>query len=63
MAHRLEELSKEEGEKLTMALQKVLEEFNCEMGIISTIQLLKRIEEPVLSPIQSDGINPEKETE
>lgn len=66
MASRLEELSKEEGIELTKALQEVLETFNCELGVVSNIQLLKRVEdkEPILSPIQpNDGNSEETKTD
>ena len=36
------ELTFEEGEALTKDLQAVLEKHNAEMGVVSSIQLLKR---------------------
>ncbi len=47
------ELTKEEGEALTKDLQAVLEKHGCDMGVVATIQLLKRVEakpEDVLTP-------------
>lgn len=41
--YSLEELSKEEGEKLTIELQAVLAKYNAEMGVSSSIQLLRRV--------------------
>lgn len=56
MAYELKELSKEEGEALTKDLQEVLTKHNCEMGVVSSIQLLKRVETPIESPIQEKDL-------
>lgn len=40
------ELTKEEGDALTKELQDVLAKHNAEMGVVSSIQLLKRVEIP-----------------
>lgn len=55
MTHSTRELTKEEGEALTKDMQAVLEKHNCDMGVVASIQLLKRVtlepkEEPVPSP-------------
>ena len=57
MSYELKELTKEEGDALTKDLQEVLAKHNCEMGVTSAIQLLKRVEtsEPTVSPIQIHG--------
>lgn len=39
------ELTQEEGEALTKDLQEVLVKHNAELGVVSSIQLLKRVEE------------------
>lgn len=52
------ELTKEEGEALTKDLQEVLKKHNAEMGVISSIQLLKRVEEEIKSPFIENGENP-----
>ncbi len=62
MAYKLEELSKEEGDKLTAELQEVLARYDAEMGVSSSIQLLKRVEikEPIPSPAEfTNGTDPE----
>ena len=41
----MRELNKEEGEALTKDLQAVLEKHNAELGVIASIQLLKRDDE------------------
>lgn len=53
--YRLEELSPEEGAKLTADMQKVLEKYDAELGVTSSIQLLKRVSTSVLSPIQPNA--------
>lgn len=57
------ELTPEETASLTKDLQEVLIKHNCEMGVTSTINLMKRIDE-IPSPY-TDGDNPEntKETD
>ncbi len=39
------ELTFEEGQALTKDLQAVLEKHNAELGVVSSIQLLKRIDD------------------
>lgn len=41
----MRELTKEEGEALTKDIQVVLEKHNAELGVIASIQLLKRDDE------------------
>jgi len=38
----MRELTKEEGDALTKDIQEVLEKHNAELGVIASIQLLKR---------------------
>lgn len=54
MEHETRPLSPEEMEALTKDLQEVLEKHNAEMGVTSTITLMKR---EILSPLQPDGEN------
>lgn len=61
--YRLEEMSPEEGKALTAELQEVLKKYDAEMGVTSSIQLLKRVhntpapaDAPVVSPIQEDDL-------
>ena len=59
MEHITRELTKEEGDALTKDLQDVLEKHNAEMGVISSIQLLKRVPKEIISPfIPKNGDNP-----
>lgn len=61
MPYKLEELSPEVGEQLKAELQAVLAKYDAEMGVTSSIQLLKRVEakDPVPSPfIVNEGENP-----
>lgn len=52
--YRLEPMSKEEGQTLTDALQEVLKKFDAELGVVSNIQLLKRVKvEPKAEPVES----------
>ncbi len=44
MSYTTRELTKEEGEALTKDMQEVLERHNADMGVIASIQLLKREE-------------------
>lgn len=55
MTYKLEELSKEEAEQITAELTAVLDKWNVEMGVSSSINIMKRVEEGVLSPLQPDG--------
>lgn len=50
MDYELEEMSQEDGQKLTDDLQKILAKHNAEMGVVSTIKLYKRIPKAVPSP-------------
>lgn len=52
MPYDLIELSKEEGDKITEELKVILEKYDCEMQITSTITILKRVpkEENIESP-------------
>lgn len=52
---KLTELTKEEAEALTKDLTAVLEKHNCELGIKSTIELLKRVEDTPSTYIEHDG--------
>jgi len=45
------ELTKEEAEALTKDLKEVLEKHSAELGVVSSIQLLKRVEVP-----KEDGV-------
>jgi len=40
------ELTIEEAQALTKDLQEVLKKHNCEMGVVSSIQLMKYVESP-----------------
>ncbi len=53
----LKELSKEEGEALTKDMQEVLVKHGCEMSVVASIQLLKRVPKDIVSPIQPDDLN------
>lgn len=44
MPYTTVELTKEEGDALTKDLQEVLAKHNAELGVVSSIQLLKRVE-------------------
>lgn len=57
--YELKELTKQEGEALTKDLQDVLAKHGCEMGVVSNIQLLKRVakSESTVSPIQIENGN------
>lgn len=63
MEYTTRELTQEEGAELTKDLQDVLKKHNAEMGVVSTIQLLKRVEvkeEGVPSPfiVKTNGDTP-----
>lgn len=58
----LRPLTKEEGEALTAELQAVLEKHNAELGVSSSIQLLRREAQPVPSPAEFIPDGPESET-
>lgn len=63
--YRLEELPKEEGDKLTKELQNVLAKYDAEMQVTSKIEILKRVpikSESVISPIQLNDGDSGKET-
>ena len=53
MTYKLEELSKEEAEQITAELTAILDKYDVEMGVSSSINIMKRVEEGVLSPLQS----------
>ena len=53
--YELVEFPKEEADKLTKELQDVLAKYNGEMGVTSTITLLKRVPKEIISPIQPNG--------
>ncbi len=61
------ELTKEEGDALTKDLQEVLKKHNAEMGVVSSIQLLKRVEitKDIVSPFvpPHNGEHPDQTTE
>ena len=48
------ELTKEEADALTKDMMEVLEKHGAEMGVLASIQLLKR-EEEILSPYNENG--------
>ncbi len=54
MTHTTRELTKEEGDALTKDMQAVLEKHGAELGVIASVQLLKRVEtpEPIPSPVE-----------
>jgi len=52
MEYTTRELTPEEGQELTKDLQEVLKKHGAEMGVISSIQLLKRVEPPTPSPYE-----------
>ena len=56
MSYSLEELTPEQAKALTDDLQAVLEKHNAEMGVVSNIQLLRRVEK------QEDVNDTSKET-
>lgn len=66
MAHNLKELTKEEAEQLTKELTAVLEKYNCEIGVKSSIEILKRVEikqeDGVESPYIENGNTGESTT-
>lgn len=41
--YELEELNTEESESLTKDMQAILEKYNCEMGVKSSIFIMKRV--------------------
>jgi len=57
------QMTKEEFEALSKDLEEVLNKHNAEIGVSSSIQLLKREEEPVISPFMTNGDNPNKTEE
>lgn len=61
--YQLTEPTKEEAEALTKDLQEVLAKHNCEMGVTSAIQLLKRVPKDTLSPLQREDLNNEPESD
>lgn len=69
--YTLQELTKEEADALTKDLQEVLKKHNCEMGVTSSINLMKRVEneietsnEDIPSPyVENETSITEKETD
>lgn len=52
------ELTNEEAEALTKDLNELLERHNCEIGVLSKIQLLKRVDkEEIKNPFMPNGDN------
>ena len=65
--YTLKDLSPEEAKKVTEELQAVLAKYDCDMGVTSTINIMKRVpvptnSEPILSPIQPNNPNGEPNT-
>ena len=58
---KLQELTKEEAEALTKDLQEVLAKHNCEMGVKSSIELLKRVEETPSPYLNGENDNTKEE--
>lgn len=57
-------LTKEEAEALEKDLTAVLEKHNCDMGVVASIQIMKRSEEGIPSPfIENNAENPDKTKE
>lgn len=56
-------LTKEEGDALTAEMIAVLEKYNAEMGVKSTIEILKRVPKDIVSPFmpKNDGNNDKTE--
>lgn len=57
--YTLNELTKEEADALTHDLQEVLKKHNCEMGVTSAINLMKRVEKGIPTPF---NVNDEPNT-
>lgn len=55
MSYSLKELTSEEAESIAKEIQAVLEKYDCEMGVVASMQIMKRQEDAVLSPMQPDG--------
>lgn len=68
MNYELKELSPEEAKQITDELQAILAKYDCEMGVTSSINIMKRQElaqpaqEPTLSPIQDVKTNGDEDT-
>lgn len=62
MEYELEELTKEEAEALTFDLQEVLKKHNCELGVKSSINLMKRKETGIPSPLSREDLNGDNPT-
>lgn len=63
MDYELEPLDEVEGQKLTDELQEVLAKYDAEIGVSSSIQLLKRVPRPIPSPDEFLPDNGEETTE
>lgn len=71
MDYETRELTKEEGDALTKDMQELLQKHSAELGVISSIQLLKRVSTVNKEPIPSfltkedidNGNNSDTETE
>lgn len=67
--YTLKELGPEEAANITKELQEVLAKYDCEIGITSTMNIMKRQADeaeqpaPVLSPIQDLNDNGDGNTE
>lgn len=57
MEYELKPLSQEEGDNLQKELMAVLEKYDAEIGIKSTLEIMKRVEvaESVPSPLDENG--------
>lgn len=66
VTYHLEELTTEEAAALTKDLQEVLKKHNCEMGVTSSINMMKRVDdapnEEIPSPYVKNGDTTTEET-
>lgn len=68
MDYTLKELSPEEATAITTELKVILEKYDCEMQVVSNLQIMKRFHkkegtDPIISPIQDVKPNDTGETE
>lgn len=49
------ELTKEEGEIVSKDLTEILNKHNCEIGVVSSIQILKRVPKDIVSPFMPNN--------